>query len=54
MRTTLVRVTTPMAKGDDLVWHFRLVTEDEQQALRWIRANPQVVEAATAEVIPGF
>lgn len=52
---TVVRVTTPMPVGQEpLVWHFKFDTASQQQALRWARANPQVMRQATLEIVPAF
>jgi hypothetical protein len=55
MQTTLVRVTTPMPPDrEPLIWHFKALTTDEQEALRWVRSNREVLPQATVEVVPAF
>jgi len=54
MQTTLVRVTTTTPDGEQLIWHFRALTSDEQEALRWVRSNPHVLPQASVEVVPTF
>jgi hypothetical protein len=51
MQTTLVRVTTPMPDREPLIWHFKALTTDQQEALRWVRSSGEVLPEATVEVV---
>lgn len=54
MKTTKVRVTTPMPAGKELlVWHFDLLTGNPSEAIRWAKAAPQVLPTAIVEVVAG-
>ena len=49
-----VRVTTPTPDGKPLVLIFRALTRSRRKALKWIRANPQVLPQALIEIVPNF
>lgn len=51
MKTTKIRVTTPVPGKEPLVWHFNLMTGNPAEAIRWAKATPQVLPSAIVEVV---
>jgi len=49
-----VQVSTPTPDGKPNVLIFRALTRSRRKALRWIRANPQVLPQALVEIVPNF
>ena len=51
MKTTKIRVTTPVPGKEPQVWHFDLMTGNPAEAIRWAKAAPQVLPSALVEVV---
>ncbi|WP_441242570.1 hypothetical protein [Tardiphaga sp. 768_D3_N2_1] len=51
MKTTKIRVTTPVPGKEPQVWHFDLMTGNPTEAIRWAKAAPQVLPSALVEVV---
>lgn len=51
MKTTKIRVTTPVPGKEPQVWHFDLMTGNPTEAIRWAKAAPQVLPSAIVEVV---
>jgi hypothetical protein len=50
----IVRITTPTGTDEPLIWEFKMLTLDRDQAIRWGRDYQHTLPVATVEAVHPF